>query len=187
MLVSLLMATALFASDQDGVVATAPATPVDLTATLRPVAPTVEGATQAATPHGLTTDQQIERWLSDRDPAAVPYADGRPSMSDDREMHGEFSASVGTGGYRDYGAAVSLPIGDNGRLDISIRQVENAPYGYGYGYGYGFEGPAYYEAGHAFPGREYPGQAAEFEARAMRPGGPPKPWTDLYPQVRSRD
>ena len=31
----------------------------------------------------------------------------------------------GAGGYRDYAAAVSLPIGESGRLDISVRQVEN--------------------------------------------------------------
>ena len=61
---ALMMAAALVGGDPDGVVTTAPATAVDLTAVNRPVAPSVEGAAQqAAEPHNLTTDQQIDRWI----------------------------------------------------------------------------------------------------------------------------
>ncbi|GAA0652046.1 hypothetical protein [Brevundimonas lenta] len=168
MLVSaLMMAAALVASDQDGVVATAPATSVDLTAATQPVAPSVIGATQEAAPHGLTTDQQIDRWLSDRDPAAVPYADGGApvAMQDDREMHGQLSFGIGTGGYRDYGAAVSLPIGDNARLNLSYRQIENGYYPYGYGYGYG---PYSEDVLFGIPERSKAGAAYELESRGMR-------------------
>jgi hypothetical protein len=186
MLVSaLLVAAALSASgpdDQDGVVATAPATPVVLDATQAPVAPTVEGAAQQAAPHGLTTDQQIDRWLEARDPGATPYADGQLEPRDDRKMHGEFTAGIGTGGYRHYGAAVSMPLGENGRLNLSFTQVENGFYGYGYGYGRGYDPirPYFDDSGYVFPGRSEPGRAWEYERRVSRPGGAPFDRTMVY-------
>jgi len=188
MLISaLLMTAALAGSDPDGVVATAPATNVDLTAVTRPVAPTAEGAAlQAAEPHNLTTDQQIDRWLESRNPDATPYASGRGERPvDDRKMHSEFSAGIGTGGYRDYGMAVSVPIGENGRLNLSYRQTENGFYPSGYGYGYprdgALGGPGYFsDSNYVFPGRYDPTAAAEFEYRAARPGGPPTNRRPIY-------
>ena len=133
------------ADPQDGVVATAPATPVALDAVAgpAPLAPPPQTAVD-----GLTTDEQIARWLTARAVEPTPL-DGAPLWRDDRQPHGEVSVGVGTGGYRDYGVAMSLPIGDSGRLDLSYRQVENDyPYGYGhdgYGYdGYGYGGPSAY-------------------------------------------
>lgn len=148
LLTTLMMTLALTgapASDQDGVVATARETPVVLDAhAAHPVAPPVGAAAQTAAPHGLTTDQQIERWLSDRDPTAEPFSE---AYVDDRKVHGVVDVGVGTDGFRSYGAAVSMPIGESGRLDLSFRQVENGyPYDYGYGYGYG--GPAYAAPGY---------------------------------------
>lgn len=134
MLVFQVAAALLLAGDPDGVIATAPETPVLLETGSAPVAPSVQGAAQEAAPHGLTTDQQIDRWLAARDPTSAPFAEG-PGPVDDRKVHGEFSAGIGTEGYRDYGAAVSFPIGESGRLDFSWRQVEN---GYGYRYGQGY-------------------------------------------------
>ena len=172
MLLTTLMMTAALAGgepvgDQDGVVATARETPVVLDArAAAPVAPSVGAAAQAAAPHGLTTDAQIERWLSDRDPATEPFAD---AYADDRKVHGVFDVGVGTDGFRSYGAAVSMPVGENGRLDLSFRQVEN---GYPYGYGYGYGDPALDYPGYAFPGYK-PYAPAEFEARVSRPEGPP--------------
>jgi hypothetical protein len=170
--------------DQDSVVATAPATAVTLDATTGPEAPSVSGAGQGADPHGLNTDEQIARWLAARAPAETRSGDTE-FWRDDRKAHGEVSVGFGTGGYRDYGAAVSLPLGENGRLDISVRQVENGfyPYGYGYGYGrgpdYGYE-PYFDDGGHVFPGADKPGAAAEYESRLARPGGPP--WVRLAPR-----
>lgn len=137
--VALMLASALVASPQDGVVATAPATTVDLTITARPQAPSAAGAAQAAVPHGLATDEQIERWIAMRPSADPLWAEAEDGPTDDGKMHGQVSFGVGTGGYRDYGAAVSLPIGESGRLGFSYRQVEN---GYGYG-GYGSDGYGY--------------------------------------------
>lgn len=173
LITAMLMAAALGASEPDGVVATAPATSVDLNASVQPVAPSVEGAVQNAVPHGLSTDQQIEQWLASRAPADTSWHETADEpLLDDRKMHGEVSFGIGTGGYRDYGAAVSLPLGENGRLNLEYRQVENGyPYG-GYGYGYG-PGGYFNDGGYAFPGYR-PGAAAEFEARVMRPKGPPR-------------
>lgn len=179
MLISaLLMAAALAGSDPDGVVTTAPATTVDLTAVTRPAAASAEGAArQAAEPHNLTTDQQIDRWLESRDPDATPYSGERAARPvDDRQMHGEFTAGIGTGGYRDYGMAVSLPIGENGRLNLSYRETKNGLYGYGYPYsGGGALGgsPYFNDSGYAFPGRYDPNAALDYELRVARPGGPP--------------
>lgn len=179
-LFALMMAVALVASEPDGIVATAPATGVDLDVTTRPVAPSTAGATEEAVPHGLTTDQQIERWMAARSPADTPWAEAAGGPADDRKMHGEVSFGIGTGGYRDHGAAVSLPFGETGRLDISYRQVENG-FGYG-GYGYGRRhDPLYFDdSGYAFPGYR-PEAAADYESRLMRPGGPPRRFPLVQP------
>ncbi len=168
---ALMMAAALLASDPDGVVVTAPATTVDLNAVVQPLAASTEGATHDAVPHGLSTDQQIDRWIATRSTADKPWGEAARETPDDRKMHGEISVSVGTGGYRDYGAAVSLPVGEHGRLDLSYRQVEN---GYPYaGYGSGLDHPYYDDSGYAFPGYQ-PEAAAQYESRLMRPNGPPR-------------
>lgn len=183
MITALMMATALMGSDPDGVVTTAPATTVDLTAVNRPVAPTAEGAAhQAAEPHNLTTDQQIDRWLESRDPEATPYSRDRAERPvDDRKMHGEFVAGIGTGGYTDFGMAVSMPIGENGRLAISYRQTENGLYGYGYpGAGHLGGYPYFNDSGYAFPGRYDPNAAVDYELRVARPGGPPTNRRPIY-------
>lgn len=176
---ALMAAAALFVWEPDGVVATAPATTVDLNVTARPLAPSTEGATQHAVPHGLSTDQQIDRWIAGRSTADKPWAE-RLEPADDRKMHGEVSFGIGTGGYRDYGAAVSLPVGEHGRLDLSYRQVENG-FGYGgYGHGRAYD-PLYFDdGGYAFPGYR-PEAAAEYESRLMRPGGPPRRYPLIQP------
>lgn len=175
---ALILTAALLASDPDGVVATAPATKVDLEASTQPIAASTEGATQDAVPHGLTTDEQIDRWIAGRSTADRPWAEAANAPAVDRKMHGEFSVTVGTGGYRDYGAAVSLPVGEHGRLDLSYRQVEN---GYPYGrYGSGYDSPYFDDSGYAFPGYQPEGAAAEYESRLMRPGGPPR----RFPLIR---
>lgn len=162
---------------QDGVIATAPATAVALDATTDPSAPPVQGP-GPSTVQELTTDEQIARWLTARTPDPTPF-DGAPVWRDDRKMHGEVSVGVGTGGYRDYGAAMSLPIGENGRLDLSIRKTENDyryghPYGYGYGHpGYGF-GDGYFDDGGSIFPRSRRGAALEYERRPDAADGSPR-------------
>jgi hypothetical protein len=136
MLITVLLAVAtLSGPDPDGVVVTAPATPVVLDAVAAPEAGSPQAAARAQSrdARALTTDEQIDQWLAGRDPDRSAWADEDMGPLDDRKMHGQVSAGVGTGGYRQYGAAVSLPIGDSGRLDLSYQQVENAPWRYRYG------------------------------------------------------
>ena len=165
--------------EPDGVVATAPATPLVLDGALAPAADPVGAGAQTVQPHELTTDEQIARWLAARSAEPAPGNDS-PIWRDDRKPHGEFSVGMGTGGYRDYGAAVSLPLGESGRLDLSVRQVENGfPYRYGYGAGYD---PYFDDSGYVFPGLPQPGAALDYERRLARPDGPPnrRPWA--HPQ-----
>jgi hypothetical protein len=165
--------------EPDGVVATAPATSVILDATAAPAPPA------ASQSHGLSTDQQIAQWLAARSPVSAPYDDS-PVWRDDRKPHGEVSVSLGTGGHRDYAAAVSLPLGESGRLDISVRQVENGyPYSPGYGRGYAYD-PYFTDSGYAFPGNR-PGAAIEYENRLARPDGPPRRWPTSRPLQSSED
>lgn len=185
MLISVLMiAASLAGGEPDGVIATAPRTTISLDAGQpQPETPTVHGAAeQALDPHGLTTDAQIERWISARAPDVKPFADGVGGdygAADDRRIHGMVEVGVGTGGYRSYGAAVSMPLGETGTLNVSIRQVENG-FGYG-GYGYGHDRYGYGELG---LGRSYLNDvgyglhspvlnddAVGFEDRLIRPYG----------------
>lgn len=164
MLIELMAASLLSSSDPEGVVATAPrglqAVPVASAASL---AETVADASpavtlQTAAPHGLNTDEQITRWLGERqavtaasgasaDPWGAQGVDqgqsrwsGYGTEAEPRRIRGEVSVGMGTGGYRDYAAAVSLPMGDTGTVNVSVSQTKNAPWAspYGYGpYGYG--------------------------------------------------
>lgn len=197
MLISVLMITASLAGGEpDGVISTAPRTTVSLEAGQpQPEAPAVHGAAeQALDPHGLTTDQQIERWIAARTPDARPFADadyagaGEYGETGDRRLHGMVDVGIGTGGYRSYGAAVSMPLGETGTLSLSVRQVENG-FGYG-GFGYGYDGygdlglgrPWINDSGYAFPGYQTPEDALRFERRVARPDGPPWSRPLLQPQ-----
>lgn len=148
MLISLLAAVALSGAavsdldDPEAVVTTAPrvAQFVALDA-VAPVASEVPAvSTQAITPHGLTTAEQIDQWVGQRSASAKPFSDDSTGdiwrQQDDRKMHGEVSASIGTGDYTAWSGTVSIPVGENARVDVSYSQSKNSPYGYGYGYGY---------------------------------------------------
>ena len=145
MMIELAAAAMMLANmDPEGVVATAPrgdqavpsATAAMLAASTTDVSPST--TVQSAAPHGLSTDQQIARWIGERtaetssNPPADPWAEADAGP---RKMHGQISVGMGTGGYRDYAAAVSLPLGENATLNLSVSQTKNSPWGYGYGYG----------------------------------------------------
>ena len=174
MLIALLAISALAVSDDpQGVVTTAPAghqsVPTDAVA---PVATEVPGASQQTiTPHGLTTAEQIDRWVDQRDPSAKPFSQasvgGTARWSgdswgrvDDRKVHGEVSAAIGTGDYSEYAAAVSIPVGETARVDLEYRQTKN---GYGQ-YGYPGFYPGYGQYGNYGYGRPFSasGQSQSF-------------------------
>jgi hypothetical protein len=143
MMIELAAAAMLLANmDPEGVVATAPrgeqAVPTATAAMLAESTTDASPSTtvQSAAPHGLSTDEQIARWISDRTAEASSNAPADPwAEAEPRKMHGEFSIGMGTGGYQDYSAAVSLPLGETGTLNLSVSQTKNSPWGYGYGYG----------------------------------------------------
>ncbi len=141
MLIAGLLAVAAL-TDPEGVVSTAPAAAPDLAAlNATAVAAAATPSAQDATPHGLTTEQQIQRWISDRAPGASFDEAVAAGPIDDRQVHGVVEAGIGTGGYRSYGASVSLPVGENGRLDLAYREGRNEPWFYSPGYyapGYGW-------------------------------------------------
>jgi hypothetical protein len=145
MLIALVLAALAAPGDPDGVVTTAP---VDAGAVMvGAVAPTTEAHPDAAqagrvTPRDLTTQEQIDRWLSPRSAEVEPFADA--ASGDDRQMHGFVSGAIGTNDYSSVSVGVSLPIGESGRLDLAYSQTKNG-YGFGYGYpgyGYGYDYPA---------------------------------------------
>lgn len=149
MMIELAAAAMLLANmDPEGVVATAPRGDQSvLTASAAALAASTTDASpsttvQSAAPHGLSTDEQIARWIGERTAETASKAPADPwAESEPRKMHGEFSVGMGTGGYQDYAAAVSLPIGENGTLNLSVSQTKNGPWGYGYGSPWGYGGP----------------------------------------------
>jgi hypothetical protein len=143
MLIALALAAFLAPEDPDGVVTTAPRGAGSVIVGAE--APTTDARPDAAqvvtaTPHNLTTREQIDRWISARTSDSVPFADDR-GPRDDREMHGFVSGSIGTNDYSSVSVGVSLPVGETGRLDLAYSETKNG-YGYpGYGYGaYGYPG-----------------------------------------------
>ena len=159
LIASLLVGVALAGpvGDPDGVVTTAPTNAPTLAQAMAaaPEASLTAPTAQDAAPHGLTTEQQIQNWISSRTPGASFDEGAEAGPRAERKMHGMVEAGIGTGGYRSYGAAVSLPVGENGRLDLAYREGRNEPWGYGYG-GYGLRGPGFYSPyGGGLRGRGY--------------------------------
>lgn len=134
MLTLLVLTSFALASDPDGVVSTAPRGADSVV--VGAIAPTTDARPDASmitpTTQSLTTAQQIDRWISARSPSDAPFASDRGPL-DDRKMRGFVSGAVGTGDFNAVAVGVSLPIGENGRLDLRFSQSRN---GYGYG-GYG--------------------------------------------------
>jgi hypothetical protein len=150
MLIALVLAAAVIApseiDDPDGIVTTAPRGSGAVIVGAE--TPTTEARPEAAqvvavTPHNLTTQEQIDRWVSARATESTPFAQDRGALNmglrDDRQMHGFVDAAIGTGDYSSVGVGVSLPVGETGRLDLAYRETKN---GFGYpGYGYGYARP----------------------------------------------
>lgn len=143
--------------DPDGVVTTAPTNAPALAQAMAaaPEASLTAPTAQDAAPHGMTTEQQIQHWINSRTPGASFDEGAESGPPAERKMHGMVEAGIGTGGYRSYGAAVSLPVGENGRLDLAYREGRNEPWGYGYGGGYGLRGPGFYPHYGGWRGRGY--------------------------------
>ncbi|MBX9614094.1 MAG: hypothetical protein K2X25_00735 [Caulobacteraceae bacterium] len=162
MLTAVVLASLIASGDPDGVVSTAPkGTGAVAVGAVAPTAEARPDASQAGrvTTQDLTTAEQIDRWISAPGRDVAPFADSM-GPGDDRRMHGFVSGSIGTDDYSSVSVGVSLPIGENGRLDLSYSQTKNGwgypGYGYGEpGYGYGYGGPfgvrdPFYGAGYGY-------------------------------------
>jgi hypothetical protein len=169
MLIAFALAALLGSEDPDGVVTTA--RQGDGAVLPGAEAPTTEARPDAArvvavTPHNLTTREQIDRWVAARAPESEPFAEATGPL-DDRKMHGFVSGSIGTNDYSSVSVGVSLPIGENGRLDLVYSQTKN---GYGYpGYGYG---PYGYPGAYGFGDVGYGSRIRPFGAYDSLYGGP---------------
>ncbi len=169
MLIALALTALLGSEDPDGVVTTARRG--DGAVMVGAEAPTTEARPDAAqvvavTPHNLTTAEQIDRWVAARAPESDPFAEAT-GPQDDRKMHGFVSGSIGTNDYSSVSVGVSLPIGENGRLDLAYSQTKN---GYGYpGYGIGY--PAYRDE-FGYGGLGYGARVRPWGAHDSLYGGP---------------
>lgn len=138
MLTALIALSMLALSDDpDGVITTAPSgvqsVAADAVAPVAAASPSV--SLQAISPHGLTTAQQIDRWVGERSGGERPFSSASRdpfAFRDDRKVHGEVTAGIGTNDYSAFGARVSIPIGETGRIDLSYSQSKNSPWLYGY-------------------------------------------------------
>lgn len=139
MLTALIALAVLTGSDDpEAVIATAPTGVQSVAAdAVAPVVNAPSVSLQALSPHGLSTAEQIDRWVGERAVGERPFGDATRdpfAFRDDRKVHGEVTAGIGTNDYSSYGARVSIPFGETGRVDLSYSQTKNAPWGYGYGY-----------------------------------------------------
>ena len=104
LIASLLAGVALAASDgdPDGVVTTAPTNAPTLAQALAaaPEASLTAPTAQDAAPHGMTTEQQIQNWISTRTAGATFDESAEPGAPAERKMHGMVEAGIGTGGYK---------------------------------------------------------------------------------------
>jgi hypothetical protein len=105
-------------------------------------------ATQDQVIASLANTQPIKR-LDPNDTSYDPPA-AVDTRANPRQIHGQVSVSVGTGGYRSAYVSSVIPVGENGLLGIAVGQTDygnNRVYGYGYdGYGYdpyGYDDYAY--------------------------------------------
>jgi hypothetical protein len=173
MLIALGLAAVLTASDPDGVVATAPAGAgaVALGAESPTSDASLDGQAAAITPHNLTTQQQIDRWLAARAPETEAFVEDGPL--DDRRMHGFVSGSIGTNDFSQVAVGVSIPVGETGRLDLAYSQTRNGWFGYGPPDGYGgwdIDGP-YPHLERSYPvGSPWPGSTLVHPGDAKRRG-----------------
>ena len=104
-----------------------------------------------ARPDGpLSTAEQIDAYLKSSPVLETDQPDAMdgvvPGARNDGKVHGEVAVGVGTGGYRSLYARADMPLGDTGRLSLSI---EDSKFGRDHGY-YGRRGGQSFGAGLAF-------------------------------------
>ncbi|WP_374274025.1 hypothetical protein [Brevundimonas sp.] len=137
-----LIALAALASDDpaEGVVVTAPA---GVTYVAQAPLPDPDASAEP-TPHGLSTQEQIDAYLAagraadqdPRDPDRYADADLDALPSYDRRTYIDAGYSFGSNGYQGYHVSMIAPLGDNVTVGLSYSKSEGGIPSYGYGYGY---------------------------------------------------
>lgn len=128
---ALALISAPLADNPDGVVTTAREGVGALPVAGEPIQTASPSSTVSSAAHGLTTAQQIDRWLGDR-----PVIDDAPvwrEASLPRRMTGEVSLGIGSQDYSHASAQVTMPLGETGSLSLAYSQTKNGymyrPYG----------------------------------------------------------
>lgn len=85
----------------------------------------------------VTTQAQIANWISSEEiseDGPQGYGPGDASGPAPRAVHGEFGASIGTGGYRNVYGVADIPVGQTGDLGLAVSNTAyNGRHGYGGG------------------------------------------------------
>ena len=137
MIAALMLAAML--TDPAGVMSTAPADAGHV-----PLAEAVPAVPQEPPPHGLTTAQQIDRWLAGPPQAAVEGGAVWADEPEPRRIHGQVGVGIGTHDYRSIEGEVSVPIGDEGWINLYYRDAKSdLPAGYWDRNAYPPRGPAF--------------------------------------------
>ena len=128
---AMLMASAY---DPDAIVTTARQGNGSVPVVTAPLETQSPSSTVSSAAHGLTTAQQINRWMDDR-----PAVEDAPVWRDQepRRMTGEVSLGIGSGDYRHGSAHVTMPLGETGTLSLGYSQTKNGGW---YGRPMGAEG-----------------------------------------------
>ncbi len=81
--------------------------------------------------------EQIDAYLKSSPALALPSeaASDVTSSENLRKVHGEFSAAIGTGGYRSAYVRSDFPVGRTGTLSIALENTQSNGRRGGYGYG----------------------------------------------------
>jgi hypothetical protein len=104
-------------------------------------APVATGRTEA--PPSATADDLLSQ-LDAIPNRADAYGDVPPPFTEaHRRVHGEMSVGIGTGGYRQMGGSVVIPVGRTGTVGIAVDISEGGRRHYP-GYGHYYPGGGYY-------------------------------------------
>lgn len=122
---TLALVAVLGADNPDGVVATARGSQGSVPVADTPIEVVSPSLTVSDAAQGLSTAQQIDRWIGERPDTAEPpvWRHVEP-----RRMTGEVNLGIGTGDYSHLSGHVTLPLGETGQLSLGFSQTKNGWY-----------------------------------------------------------
>lgn len=133
-------------------------------------------STASATPvpvAEVSTAAQIEQFI--RSAPMPDIEDETPNgitPGEKRQVHGEVSVGIGTGGYRSFSALSVIPVGETGTLAIAVSKSRNSPYGYYGDHGGGYDGYGRGQGERQSIGLQFSSQGAAPRCSARMDRGP---------------